>query len=222
MVAFKHKLTDQTKKHVEAGKKQCTQCKQVLPLESFHVVNLNTKNGRRSRLQSYCKQCAKKYAHKRRHEQKREAMFQNILVQDECDACGESGAEWFYCRTTGREYTNFCVIHEECKGDAVQEGLIPSMSTILRHKDTIFQGHQQAKDLNRKYPKVGWSKVDREALRTNEDRQCSKCGLVLPLEMFPVYLDITKKQKTYKRIRKYCRDCRNQSQRLWRKRKESK
>ena len=222
MVAFKHKLTEKTRKHLEAGEKQCSQCKQVLPLESFHVVNVEAKDGKRSRFQSYCKACAKKYARPHRHAQKREDMFDNIIVQDECDACGEPGAEWFYCNTTGRNYTRFCVLHEECKGDAFQDGLIPSMSTLLRHKDTIFRGHELARDLDQKYPKIQWAPVDRADLRENTARQCTKCNQVLPIESFQPYLDTKKNQKTYKRIRKYCRDCRNACMRRWRKQREAK
>ena len=222
MVAFKHKLTKATKKHLEAGEKPCSQCKQVLPLESFHVVNVESKDGKRSRFQSYCRACAKKYARPHRHAQKREDLFDNIIVQDECDACGEPGAEWFYCRTTGRNYTQFCVLHEECKGDAYQDGLIPSMTTTLRHKDWIQQGNQSAKDLDRKYPSVDWSKPDNESLKENESRKCSTCGQVLPLSSFPVRLDTNRNGTKTKRIRRQCRDCFNDSMRRWRKQRKAK
>lgn len=222
MVAFKHKLTDQTKKHLEAGEKPCTQCGQVLPLEAFHIVNLNTKNGKRSRLQSYCRECAKKYNHADRHAQKRDDMFDNIIVQDECDACGESGAEWFYCNTTGRNYTRFCVLHQECKGDAFQDGLIPSISTILRHKDWIQQGNLRVKDLDQKYPSIEWSKSDNESLKKQERRQCSTCGQVLPIESFPVRLDTNRNGTKTKRIRRQCRTCFNAFMRQRRKQRKAK
>lgn len=204
MVEFKHRLTDQTKKHLEAGEKKCTQCKQVLPLDRFNKVNINTKNGTRSRFASYCRSCARKYYRKGDYQKKRAEMNKNIMEQDCCDACGEPGADHFWRDIQGKNFHNYCVIHEECKGDAFQDGLIPSMRSFIRPKSELKNRYRTPADLDRKYPSLEWNAASLRDIEGSYSRTCNTCGEHKALEHFPMSL-----HKGKKRIENKCRDCKN-------------
>ena len=69
-------------------------------------------------------------ANKKRYHESKAAMCQNILEQDECDFCGDTGARFFWRRLNGRDFDCWYVFHHECAAEAKREGMISKGARI--------------------------------------------------------------------------------------------
>ena len=124
-----------------AEKKRCAMCEETLPVDQFDVV---LRRGRYT-YHSYCKTCRvendkaykRQYRWRKLHG-KREAQDKAILEQTKCDACGCSGAEWFWrnLKDLMEGFEDYVVLHKECREEAIAKGLIKRTSK-LQHKKKL-------------------------------------------------------------------------------------
>lgn len=130
------KWTRNALRHFSVGKKTCSKCKQVLPVFHFGFY-LTHPSGSTISVRSWCRACHRRASSKWKARDRRKSN-REILEDDLCDHCGESGADWYWRNTESGDSWDWVGLHKHCIGPARENGVIPERA-LPRKKVSLHQ-----------------------------------------------------------------------------------
>ena len=126
--------TAKCKGYLQKGFKRCTKCSRDLDLSCF-PFRLTGSNPPTMKVCSWCRDCQLKRSSQNYKARINESTLE-ILNDDFCDCCGESGASWFWRNISDGGFFGWVGLHKHCIQRARETGLI-SKKAIVKPKSTL-------------------------------------------------------------------------------------